>query len=186
MLFYKKFWTLDIKIIMIKKNGGFMYSVYQLSPAEQQRLLLRFPPRYAKTYADHVTVQFGGTKVSMPEPAKQMEIIGRADDNHGLEAMVVRINGNLGRSDGKIYHITWSLDPEVAPTPNIDSRPNAHYKPVHSNILVCGLIDVAGNLLSETDKGWSFFRYETPIPFRADPQIKYTSAELAKKDPHTC
>lgn len=160
-----------------------MYSVYQLMPTERQRLLKMFPPRYAKTYADHVTVQFGGDKVSLPAPAEQMEIIGRADDNHGLEAMVVRINGVLGRSDGKIYHITWSLDPKVKPDPNIDSDPSAHYRPVHSNVLVCGLIDENGHFLFGQDKGWSFFRYETPVPFRANPKIKYTSAELNKKDP---
>lgn len=163
-----------------------MYSVYQLAPAEQQRLLSQFPPRYAKTYADHVTVQFGGNKVSLPAPVEQMEIIGRVDDNHGLEAMVVRINGNLKRSDGKIYHITWSLDPDTVPDPNIDSNPQSHYKPVHSNTLVCGLIDTDGNLLHGTDKGWSFFRYEKPIVFQTEPKVRYTSAELAKKDPHTC
>ena len=161
-----------------------MYSVYQLSPTEQKRLLTQFPPKYAKTYADHVTVQFSGNKVSLPAPAKKMEIIGRADDNHGLEAMVVRINGDLKRSDGKIYHITWSLDPQATPSPDIDSSSQPHYKPVHSNTLVCGVIDTEGNPLSQTGKGWTFFRYERPIPFQADPQIKCTSVELAKKNLH--
>ena len=162
-----------------------MYSVYQLSPIEQKRLLSIFKPRYAKTYADHVTCQFGGTNVSLPEPAEHMEIIGRADDNHGLEALVVRINGNLERTDGKIYHITWSLDPDTSPTPDIDPRPNARYKPVHSNTLVCALVDPDGNQLVGKNNGWSFFRYEKPVPFRADPQIKYTPAELAKRNINT-
>lgn len=171
-----------LNLLRLREKEFLMYSVYQLASTEQQRLLKLFPPRYAKTYADHVTIQFGDDKVSLPPPAKQLEIIGRADDNHGLEAMIVRINGTLGRSDGKIYHITWSLDPKVAPDPNIDSDPLAHYKPVHSNILVCGLIDLDGNLLLGQDKGWSFFHYERPISFRAEPKIKYTSVELNKKN----
>ncbi|MBR6412039.1 MAG: hypothetical protein IKS41_02625 [Alphaproteobacteria bacterium] len=161
-----------------------MYSVYQLAPEEQQRLLKEFPPRYSKVYADHVTVQFGGANVALPKPADQMEIIGRADDNHGLEALVVRINGNLKREDGKIYHITWSLNPDIAPSPEIDSQ-SPRYKPVHSNALVCNLIDTEGNRLPGPDIGWSFFKYDRPIPFRAEPKVKYTSAELAKKRQYT-
>jgi len=162
-----------------------MYSVYQLAPEEQKRLLKEFPPRYSKTYADHVTVQFGGSNVPLPQPAEQMEIIGRADDNHGLEALVVRINGSMKRDDGKIYHITWSLDPDATPGPEIDPNPNAHYKPVHSNNLVCNLIDTEGNRLSGPDIGWSFFKYDRPIPFRADPKVKCTSAEMAQKRLYT-
>jgi len=161
-----------------------MYSVYQLSSTEQQRLLSQFPPKYSKTYADHVTVQFGGTQVALPTPAEKMEIIGRADDNHGLEAMVVRINGGLERSDGEIYHITWSLDPQTVPDPDINANPNGRYKPVHSNVLVCGLIDTTGKLLPEANKRWSFQPFEKPISFQAEPQLKYTAAELAQK--HAC
>ena len=158
-----------------------MYSVYQLSADEQQRLLKLFQPRYAKTYADHVTVRFGGSDIPLPEPVRQMEIIGRADDNHGLEALVVRVNGSLGRADGKIYHMTWSLNPEASPPPEIDPNPQARYKPVHSNALICGLIDTNGERLIGPDMGWSFFKYDHPIPFQATPQVKYTSAELRQK-----
>ena len=37
------------------------------------------------------------------------EIVGRADDGEGVEAMVVRIAGTTDRPDGSTYHITWSL-----------------------------------------------------------------------------
>jgi hypothetical protein len=39
------------------------------------------------------------------------EIVGRADDGAGVEAMVVSINGTTDRPDGSTYHITWSLSP---------------------------------------------------------------------------
>ena len=37
-------------------------------------------------------------------------IIGRADDDEGVEAMVVEIDGTSDRPDGSTFHITWSLD----------------------------------------------------------------------------
>jgi hypothetical protein len=45
-----------------------------------------------------------------PDPVEAM-IVGRADDNDSLEAMVVAIDGNVDRPDGSIFHITWSLGP---------------------------------------------------------------------------
>ncbi len=39
------------------------------------------------------------------------EIIGRAEDGRGVEAMVVAIGGTSDRPDGSTYHITWSLAP---------------------------------------------------------------------------
>jgi hypothetical protein len=37
------------------------------------------------------------------------EIVGRADDGKGVEAMVVSIADTTARPDGSTYHITWSL-----------------------------------------------------------------------------
>jgi hypothetical protein len=37
------------------------------------------------------------------------EIVGRADDGDGVEAMVVTIAGTTERPGGGTYHITWSL-----------------------------------------------------------------------------
>ena len=38
-------------------------------------------------------------------------MVGRADDGHGLECLVVEIDGATHRPDGSTYHITWSLGP---------------------------------------------------------------------------
>ncbi len=76
---------------------------------QEQRveLLQQFPPRYEKTVADHVTLQ-SGTDEALPEAAIG-EIIGRADDGEGVEALVVSIDGSADRPGGGTYHITWSL-----------------------------------------------------------------------------
>jgi hypothetical protein len=48
---------------------------------------------------------------SNPPPEVRAEIVGRTDDDEGVEAMVVTIDGTTDRPDGSTYHITWSLGP---------------------------------------------------------------------------
>lgn len=76
---------------------------------QEQRveLLQQFPPRYEATVADHVTLE-SSTDAPLPEAAVG-EIIGRADDGVGVEALVVAIDGTTDRPGGGTYHITWSL-----------------------------------------------------------------------------
>lgn len=65
--------------------------------------------------ADHVTLGRAGTA---PEPwAVSAEIVGRSDDEDGVEALVVSIDGTTDRPDGSTYHITWSLDPHQGRKP---------------------------------------------------------------------
>lgn len=78
---------------------------------QRQRLLERFPPKYDRTVADHVTLQNGASK-STPLPGQvEARIVGHADDGDGLECLVVAIDGTTDRPDGSTYHITWSLGP---------------------------------------------------------------------------
>ena len=75
---------------------------------QRVELLQQFPPRYAQTVADHVTLE-SGTDAPLPDPVVG-EIIGRADDGKGVEALVVSIDGTTDRPGGGTYHITWSLE----------------------------------------------------------------------------
>lgn len=82
---------------------------WRLDPAERAGLLRRFPPRYGETVADHVTFE-AHLAVDAPLPAERDgEVVGRADDDEGVEALVVRIGGTTDRPDGSTWHITWSL-----------------------------------------------------------------------------
>jgi hypothetical protein len=82
---------------------------WKLDREQRAELLQQFPPRYGETVADHITLQ-GEAAGDAPLPSETMgEIVGRADDGKGVEAMVVSIGGATGRPDGSIYHITWSL-----------------------------------------------------------------------------
>ena len=82
---------------------------WKLPEGERDALLERFPPRYEKVVADHVTLRADAAKDS-PLPRKvNAQIVGRADDGDSLECLVVALDGSTGRPDGSTYHITWSL-----------------------------------------------------------------------------
>ena len=84
---------------------------WKLPRDERDRLLERFPPKYERTIADHVTLQ-SDTDKDTPLPRRMdAAIVGRADDGDSLECLVVEMNGTTDRPDGSTYHITWSLGP---------------------------------------------------------------------------
>jgi hypothetical protein len=95
---------------------------WRIDRAEREVLLDRFPPRYGRTIADHVT--FGHTDLSDLPAIDRAELIGRADDGAGVEAMVVALGGSPDRPTGGIYHITWSLGPgrEAIESNNVIAR----------------------------------------------------------------
>ena len=84
---------------------------WKLPRDEREQLLKRFPPKYEKVIADHVTLRTGATPET-PLPRKpEARIVGRADDGASLECLVVELDGTTERPDGSIYHVTWSLGP---------------------------------------------------------------------------
>lgn len=89
---------------------GSAHLEYPLDKTMRMRLLEQFPPRYADIKADHVTISLHQPD-TMPQ-AQDISIVGRADSGDGLEAMVVSVDGDALRADGRPYHITWSLNPE--------------------------------------------------------------------------
>ena len=87
------------------------YIAFELSAESRAELLKHFPPKYPDVIAHHITYAFGVPKDSeLPENPEHVEVVGYADDGKSLEALVVAINGSTERPDGKVYHITWSLD----------------------------------------------------------------------------
>lgn len=80
---------------------------WKLEEGCRAALLLRFPPRYPRVIADHVTLNLHDE--AAPPPVGEAQVIGRCDDNAGVEALVVRIEGSTARPDGLVWHVTWSL-----------------------------------------------------------------------------
>jgi len=113
---------------------------WKLPEVERELLLRRFPPKYEKVVADHVTLRVGATP-DTPLPNKpQAQVVGRADDGSSLECLVVELDGVTDRPDGSTYHITWSLGP--------------HRKARESNDVL-------------RDQGWTYI--EAPIPVDLEP-----------------
>ena len=79
-----------------------------LAEDDREKLLQQFPPKFEKTVAHHVTLKTEAERDPLPNDVKA-EVVGRADDQSGVEAMVVAIDGTTDRPDGSTYHITWSL-----------------------------------------------------------------------------
>lgn len=85
-----------------------MTNGWKLDRGERDKLLRDHPPRYAEAVADHVTLDI---RKSDPPHEVKGAIVGRTDDDKGVEAMVVTVDGTVDRPDGSTYHITWSLEP---------------------------------------------------------------------------
>lgn len=85
-----------------------MTNGWKLDRGERDKLLRDHPPRYAEAVADHVTLDI---RKSDPPHEVKGAIVGRTDDEKGVEAMVVTVDGTVDRPDGSTYHITWSLEP---------------------------------------------------------------------------
>lgn len=82
---------------------------WRLDQEQRRELLLQFPPLYRNPVADHVTLRSGAAPDALLPQETEGEIVGRADDGAGVEAMVVTIAGTSDRPGGGTYHITWSL-----------------------------------------------------------------------------
>lgn len=80
---------------------------WRLDARDREELLRRFPPTYDNLVADHVT--FGRAEGQILPDILLAEVIGRADDLNGVEALVAKLGGSTARPAGGTYHITWSL-----------------------------------------------------------------------------
>lgn len=83
---------------------------WKLVRADRRALLRRFPPVYRNVVADHVTLAKAAENAPLP-PESEAEVVGRTDDERGVEALAVRLGGTTERPDGGTYHVTWSLEP---------------------------------------------------------------------------
>jgi hypothetical protein len=110
-----------MKIAQLLQEG---YTGYLVQNSKE--LLNLIPPRFPKIIAHHITYQFPAKPNQMPPAVDNtVDIVAEYwDDDVGIQALEVVVNGNSIRPDGKRFHITWSLDPAKGA------------KPVMSNVLL--------------------------------------------------
>ena len=119
------------RMTTVTKSGGFLS--YVLSDTSRNELLNLFKPQYADVICHHVTYDFAKKGAAMPPVAHTAHVVGYADSGDGLEALVVEINGTTTRPDGKLFHITLSLDRAAKKKPfdsnNLVSKGFDHVSP---------------------------------------------------------
>ena len=76
---------------------------YELEPKTRNMLIAMFSPQYPKIYADHITLKMSGINSTPPVKPEKVEVIGRADDGNGLEALIVKVNDELKRQMVKYF-----------------------------------------------------------------------------------
>lgn len=119
------------------------YTAYKLTDRARAHLLSVFTPENPDVICHHATEKFGvSADHPAPAPAKVV-VVGYAFDD-SLECLVVEVNGQRHRPDGKTYHITLSLDRSKG------------RKPVESNDVIAGF-------------GWKAL--ETPIDLGEMPGV---------------
>lgn len=92
------------------------YNGWKISEENREMLLRVFKPRYPDVIAHHITLTLSA---DLPEAA-ECHVIGYCDGS-GVECLVVAVNGEHVRPDGRTFHVTLSIDRA------------AGKKPVHSN-----------------------------------------------------
>lgn len=91
-----------------KKQNG--YLAWILDEKSRSELLGKFPPKFDKVICHHITYKFGVDETAeLPVDTHNIKVIGH-ESNDKVQALVVSINGHNRRPDGKLYHITVSVN----------------------------------------------------------------------------
>lgn len=79
------------------------------------RLLRKFPPVFGNVYARHITLGYNVSRnFPLPVAPVAATFVGEVVKD-GTQALVVMVDGKISRYDGKIFHLTISVDHDVPP-----------------------------------------------------------------------
>lgn len=96
------------------------YQAFVLDEISRQDLLRRFPPRYGRVIAHHITHRFpADASDELPAERPDIVIVGHHDDGRAQVA-VAEVGGRktqASRQDGRLcyYHVTVAVDAGVEP-----------------------------------------------------------------------
>lgn len=87
------------------------YFAFTIPESVRETLKETFPPKFPDVIGHHVTLAFSNR---LPDgftlgETYEITVNGYAHDA-SLEALVVSVEGEAKRPDGKVFHCTWSLD----------------------------------------------------------------------------
>lgn len=92
-----------------------MYSCYKITDNKAKQLILKSFPSLSgySVQCDHITHVFGTEE--LPPELHSVEVTGVVNDPGVVVGLLVRVNGQDTRPDGKRYHITIGLGAKVKP-----------------------------------------------------------------------
>lgn len=95
---------------------GTPYAAYVLTQDARADILARFPAKYPKVSAHHITHSYGAKAESIPPPPEKVTVVGYHDDG-ASQVLVVEVDGrkhqgaHADEGTPRFYHITLSYDP---------------------------------------------------------------------------
>lgn len=103
----------ETRLSRAPSNPKNVYRAYPLAAADREKLLNRFPPKYARVVADHLTAEGLRSMDKVIEGPATGAVIGESVGG-GIQSLIVTVNGNETTTDGTPFHITWSAEPGVS------------------------------------------------------------------------
>lgn len=88
------------------------YRAYLLTPSDREKLLRLFPPTHDRVIADHLSAQAIDAMHLVKDGPATGEVVG-VFDHHGMQALVVSVNGAEKTATGSYFHLSWSVDEGV-------------------------------------------------------------------------
>jgi len=103
----------ETRLSRAPSNPKNVYRAYPLAASDREKLLKRFPPKYARVVADHLTAEGLRSMDKVIEGPATGAVIGESVGG-GIQSLIVTVNGNETTADGTPFHITWSAEPGVS------------------------------------------------------------------------
>lgn len=155
------------------------YAAFTIDRKTREYLLAIFPPKYSEVSLDHITIQYPCDDESVLFEPKSVAIEGYIDDGEGIEALLVRVDGDIFKSNGLPWHITLSFEKDKqAPDHLIDTAlsDKTNYAPVMSNTLIKLALD-------KSRDNYAIEYLDEPITINVSPAI-LGQAETHSQEPY--
>ena len=91
------------------------YTAYKLTNSGRDAVLAKIKTQYEDVICDHITVLFAVDGLAMPADAV-LQIYAVASSEN-VQTVLVAVDGEVKRADGKFYHLTLSVDRENGGSP---------------------------------------------------------------------
>lgn len=155
------------------------YTAFKLPQETREALLRQFPPAYPEVKADHITHRVNVSDHDDLFVPGEILVTGVVDDDNGMQVLVVSVDGETHKPDGRPYHITWSFDPDRDVPPALrggEGRAEASFNPASSAAeSVRYKAKFANNLVSSAQdtpgEPYAIVPVEPPLPIQADPVL---------------